>query len=396
MMYMRKIFALMFCVFFLVGSFIVVFNVALVSGLVADSWNTKMSMGQARWGLGVVEVDGKIYAIGGYDVNGCVGANECYDPVSDSWTFLTSMPTQRACFAIAAYDGKIYCIGGETRDVTGVRIDLGVNEVYDTVTDSWSTKEPLPVGGTYLHAGTVNGKIFVIVDHDVAAYDYSQDLYMYNPVTDVWTKKASMPDLSAPGVFITLAVVDDTIIVTSAYSLEDALNGRYGYKVMIYDTKTDTWRTGASVSSIVHFGAAGVTTGDYVPQKVYVIGLASGSDPSLLTNRVYDPTSDTWSHAKTMPTLRKGFGVAVVNDLIYVIGGYTSNDFSSFSGTTDPSALNEQYVPLGYDGDNSDNYELKPFSNYITAALVVIIIVTAVIILTLYSKREEKIKKTNY
>jgi N-acetylneuraminic acid mutarotase len=380
---------------FLVGSFIVVFNVALASDLVTDSWNTKMSMNQARWGLGVVEVAGKIYAIGGYAaIDSIVGTNECYDPVSDAWVFLTSMPTPRACFAIAAYNGKIYCIGGEIRDATGLRVDSR-NEVYDTVTDSWSIKESFPVSGSYLHAGTANGKIFVVVEHDISKLDYSQDLYMYDPVTDIWTKKATIPALSSPGVYNTLTVVNDEIIVTGDYSFEDALNARYDYKVMIYNTQTDVWRAGASGSKVAHFGAAGATTGVYAPQNVYVIGLTSVNNAPLLTNRVYDPVSSVWSYAKDMPTLRKGFDIAVVDDIIYVIGGYTSNDFSLFTGgTIVPIALNEQYVPIGYGGGGSSElYELKSVSSYLVAALVAIIIGGSVGILSLYSKREEKMQR---
>ncbi|MDR2719984.1 MAG: hypothetical protein LBC03_04180, partial [Nitrososphaerota archaeon] len=92
------------------------FNAALVSGLVTNSWSVKSSMSQARYGLGVVVLDDKIYAIGGYADDGVVGTNECYDPVSDTWAILASMPTPRACFAIAACQGKIYCMGGETLD----------------------------------------------------------------------------------------------------------------------------------------------------------------------------------------------------------------------------------------------------------------------------------------
>ena len=383
----------MFAVFFLVGSFIIIFNITPASGLTANSWTTKTSMNQARWGLGVVEAEGEIYAIGGCATNGYVAANERYDPMSDTWTLLTSMPTARSNFAIAAYQGKIYCIGGETRAETGIRTVLGLNEVYDTVTDSWSTKESLPTSGTNIHAGTVNGKIYVIVNHDVSTFNYSQDLYMYDPATDVWTKKASIPDISSPGDFNTLTVVGDKIIVTGDHNYDSALNARSDYKVMIYDTKLDQWYVGTSGSKVAHLGDVGATKGVNAPQKIYIIGLTSGNDPFVVTNRVYDPTSDTWSTAKEMATMRKGFGIAVVDDIIYVIGGYTSEDLSLFTTTITPSALTEQYIPLGY-GGSSDGPVTPSFSPYLIAAVVVIIIAVAAVTLYFYSAKEKKTKTT--
>jgi hypothetical protein len=40
-----------------------------------------------------------------------------------------------------------------------------------------------------------------------------------------------------------------------------------------------------------------------------------------------------------MPTARTDFGAAVVDDLLYVVGGWCDGEVSS---------LNEQYVPIGY------------------------------------------------
>jgi hypothetical protein len=52
-----------------------------------------------------------------------------------------------------------------------------------------------------------------------------------------------------------------------------------------------------------------------------------------------------------MPTNRASFGVAVVDDLLYIIGGYTPFPYSgSFTGYVPgvPLGINEQYVPIGY------------------------------------------------
>ncbi|MCL1976735.1 MAG: kelch motif-containing protein, partial [Candidatus Bathyarchaeota archaeon] len=94
--------------FFTSGTFVVAFNPVSASELVEDSWNTKAPMSEPRGGLGVVAVDGKIYAIGGQTNDGYVGTNERYDPKTDKWITLASMPTPRDHFAMVAYEGNPY------------------------------------------------------------------------------------------------------------------------------------------------------------------------------------------------------------------------------------------------------------------------------------------------
>src|SRR3990170_5621441 len=57
--------------------------------------------------------------------------------------------------------------------------------------------------------------------------------------------------------------------------------------------------------------------------------------------QVYHPESDTWSVGASMQTARWGLGVAVVNDMLYAIGG------SPFLYQPDV-AENAQYTPFGY------------------------------------------------
>jgi len=345
---MNKILAFMFLLIFINGLFITSFcSVSASSELVEDSWNTKTPMLQARAGLGVVAVADKIYAIGGYAADGyVVGTNECYDPKKDTWVTLKSMPTPRRSFAMAVYDEKIYCIGG-----SGVRphwanggnpyepiplLDLNVNEVYDPVTDSWSTKMSMPVEGSNLQAHVVGGKIFII--------DFYGNLFMYDVVKDSWTKQNSVPVDSYTYVHFSVAL--DNKILFYLVQYVPAVDVEHKIKFMLYDTKTDKWSEGNMPSVIAGYndvfapfasrGFAGITSGVFAPQKIYFFS-------SYNETLIYEPKGDIWSVTKAMPTNRGyGFGVAVVDDIFYIIGG-TLSDF-----LTPVCSVNEQYVPLGY------------------------------------------------
>jgi N-acetylneuraminic acid mutarotase len=343
---MRKSAALLLVLVFLTASSIIIAKPAFSSaGVAEDSWAAKAPMSQARAGLGVAVVNGKIYAIGGTTASGqyppdvsrgsFVGTNEEYDPTTDTWTTKASMPTPRDYFAIAAYQNKIYCIGGavgytvdEMYGVFYSYVTSGVNEVYDTVTDTWETRAPLPDDAMEIQAHVVNGKIYVM--------DWSY-VYVYDPAADSWTSKTRMPP-PYPESSPVSAVVGNKIIVTGEFAVKPYYDEVQ--KVMIYDTVTDSWSEGTSAPTIVICGAAGATTGVKAPKRVYVLG-------SL--NQVYDPEADAWATAAAMPTGRMDFGVAVVNDILYAIGGYyTESREAWLHGLVKPIAVNEQYIPIGY------------------------------------------------
>ena len=309
-----------------------------------DSWTSLESMLTARSGLGVAIVNNKIYAIGGTttsgfapsipgsavlgnnDIGGHVGINEEYDPATNKWTRKASMPTPRIVFATAVYQNKIYCIGGKT--VEGF---TAVNEVYDPEFDIWETKTSMPTARGWITANVVDNKIYVISGTSTEVYD---------PVTDTWTIKTSPPKVASFGGCIS-AVFENKIYVFGGLSEDQHYNLN-----QIYDTETDTWSAGTYPITSVDGGATAITTGVYAPKRIYVLGnpsnLRQGEEQTFV--RIYDPELDSWNLGVDIPTRRYNFGVAVLNDTIYAIGGHTYN----FPGNFAPNPANEQYTPASY------------------------------------------------
>jgi N-acetylneuraminic acid mutarotase len=332
---MRKTVALLLALFFLTASCVIVAKpVSSSAEIVENSWVSKAPMHVARSKLGVAVVNGMIYAIGGFSGNEFIGTNEEYNPSSDTWSFKASMPTPRASFGIAVYQNKIYCIGG----LAGVeqnpykRILSGANEVYNPVTDEWETKASMPTIKEGVTASVVGSKIYVI------GGDSSVN-YVYDPATNMWDTKASMPvtpHLSS-GWSCTSAVVDDKIHVIGL-----GINGAFHE---IYDPKTDNWSSGALKGTA--YASAGATTGVNAPKRMYLFSAEYANwelNPPSIINLIYDPESDSWDVGASMPTGRANAGVAVVNDELYVIGGATLE----IGMSTLASAANEQYTPVGF------------------------------------------------
>ena len=355
---MGRGFALVLVLVFLTISSIIVIVPVSGATVTENTWIAKAPMHQARCGLGVIAAEGKVYAIGGTTssdsfIEGVMGTNEQYDPTTDVWVYKASMPTPRAFFAIASYQNKIYCIGGavgmkllDERSGFYSIIDSNKVEVYDTLKDTWATKASMPTsGGIDISAQEINGKIYVTGNTYILVYD---------TINDSWidTGSTPMPRYSA--------VIDNKIIATNVHDVllpptSPYYGGSYpAQQVVIYDPEKNNLTQGKDGQIGIGGTAVGATTGVKAPKRVYVLGVASQKVPLLSVNQAYDPITDTWSEATSMPSFRTDFGVAVVNDTLYAIGGllisYTYDSTGKYikSSQATPTNINEQYIPLGY------------------------------------------------
>ena len=352
-MSMRKSLAPLLALFLLTASCVIVAKPVLSSTDVAEnSWASKAPMHQARSSLGAAAVNGKIYAIGGSTQSwvpfsrppGVVGTNEEYDPATDTWRGKMPMPTPREDFAIASYEGKIYCIGGYTANGS----ITGVNEVYDPATNNWETKTPMPTPRANLQANVVNGT-FYLIGGFISTYNVSNVIEVYDPATDKWTQKT--PSQYGSYGYAT-AALDGKIYVLSG-SLDNL-----GTKMnQIYDTQTDTWTLGSSAPSYFMHGCAIATTGVMAPKRIYVFDapcpdLATHPDAPLYSTQVYDPETDSWVAGADLPTGQVDAAVAIIDDIIYVIGGYRATYRDIYDWVYGPQiteyATNDQYTPFGY------------------------------------------------
>lgn len=324
-------------------------------------WITKTPIQQARGGLGVVSVEDKIYAIGG--ALNCVrnskastwkivNTTEEYNPQTDSWTTKNSMPTARVYFATVAYQNKIYCFGGligttkapymDTEILLPVSQWCNTSEVYDPLTDKWETKTPMPLTpDVQLTATVFDDKIFLI--GDIGA----QPLMVYNPATNQWNTTVSQSEsikqswnkalihayattgASTGDAQFTATTYNNNLYVFARGLFLSSTNAGF-----IYNSLNQSWTLGKPAPSEITGALAVTTSGVLAPKLIYC--------ESSTANYVYDPKNDSWQIGERLHTNRFDFGVAISNDKIYVVGGYSSDDLLSGVATT------EEYVPLGY------------------------------------------------
>ncbi len=275
------------------------------TGAPCDCWTNKAFMPTPRYSLGVADLNGTLYAVGGYQGFGRYpAAVEAYDPASDTWTTRASLPTPRSGLGAAVVDGILYAVGGF---VSGSGV-VGTVEAYDPATDTWTTKAAMPTARTNLGVAAIDGIMYA-----VGGQGGLTTLEAYDPATDTWTTKAPMPT----GRYrVGVAAVNGVLYAVGGTN--DL--GTAGEIVEAYDPVTDTWTTRAPMPSA--FAAAGAAAIDGILYAEY-----SGANAGYLkTLLAYDPATDAWTTKSPMPTYDTGdgmvyFGVAAVGGMFYAVGG---------------------------------------------------------------------------
>src|SRR5262249_45116415 len=120
---------------------------------------------------------------------------------------------------------------------------------------------------------------------------------VYNPSTNTWTTKASLPHVVGYG-NNGAAVIDGLIYV--AGGLSHAYSMRY---LQVYNPKTNTWvdkaplpLMGGGPDGGLSFGVSGAING-----KLYVLGHFVDAEDEAPAFLRYDPATNTWAFLPTPP-----------------------------------------------------------------------------------------------
>lgn len=203
---------------------------------VTNLWSPKASMGTARGDLALVTIGDKLYAVGGYGTNYDMTVagtlTEEYNPATDSWTTKASMKHPRGDLVGTALDGKLYAVGG-WNEVYPPKPTNHV-EVFDPVANTWTTAPSLNQARGDPAIGVKDGHIFIIGGETYSggvpcAADGSSlsacwvcgacipmhDVEMFDPATQTWTTMAPYPGSRFR---FTAAVANDVIFTFGGHT----------------------------------------------------------------------------------------------------------------------------------------------------------------------------------
>jgi N-acetylneuraminic acid mutarotase len=117
----------------------------------ADKWQSLPPMVEPRWGHRMVAHDGRLYVVGG---RGHSGRVLIYTPGKD-WSLGAEIPRRRDHLSVVEVGGKLWAIGGrDPRSITRV-------DIYDPATDSWQSGPELPHPTSGAAEVVVDGTIYI-------------------------------------------------------------------------------------------------------------------------------------------------------------------------------------------------------------------------------------------
>ncbi len=217
----------------------------------------------------------KLYVFGGLGGNS-ENKVQVYDPLTNSWSLKGNMPLGGSGAASTALiDGKVYYAGG-------IRIDHTVYETwrYDPGADTWTALAPPPLARNHAAAATDGKKLYIFGGRGPGSGDFNT---------------------TTPG-------FDDTLA---------------------YDPATNTWDSStfpASQLVKVPQRRGGMGKAVYFRGEFFVIGGETSTPnevPNNVYNRVdvYNPVTNTWRLEAALPTARHGIYPMKANGRIYVAAG---------------------------------------------------------------------------
>jgi N-acetylneuraminic acid mutarotase len=300
-------------------------TVTALSGVISGSdaltvtghWSATASLANARSGHAAVRLaDGRVLVLGGYEGSTVatayvIASAELYDPVAATWAPAADMPA--ACSGLTA----TLLQSGRVLAVCGAQAWL-----YDPLADSWSTAAS--PGGDHQWGAAV---LLASGDVLLVSGPKSDATEVYHPASDTWTAAGNLP--FALQSFTATRLGDGRVLVvggegTSATVILPVSQAG----AWLYDPGSNTWSAAAGMTgprsrhsaSLLADGSVLVAGGMDMERP----GWPPEVDTPLASAERYDPATDTWLTAASLPETRYFHtGTTLPSGQVLVVEGTT-------------------------------------------------------------------------
>jgi 3-mercaptopyruvate sulfurtransferase SseA/N-acetylneuraminic acid mutarotase len=287
-----------------------------------------VSLPRNLYGLSAVynDADGLIYLFGGSSVIPFIGASDrayVFTPAAmggPAIAEIASLPLARTRCGGVALKGKIYCLGGE--DLNNVILDEVLE--YDPNLNAWVVVESMNLPRLGVKGAVANGRIYMAggISEDGGS-DFTTGLVeSYDPDNHLegWTGEGEM---TIPRSHCFMESVDDVIYMLGGYKgpRNLAVNSINFLNAVEYRPDRRVFRT--ALPAPLHSGGTAELNG-----KIYLFG---GNQSGTVTSKVlvYDPVADVYTEMDPIPygPVRDA-GVVAIGGRALVFGGAADHSLS--------------------------------------------------------------------
>ena len=286
------------------------------------TWKTLPSMEVARSHAPTVNYDNKIYVFGGGGPN-FSSLDSCvyYNPDKNSWVDIKPMPTKRSGTAAFLVGEKIYVVGGGFKKPDGNFQFLKTVEIYDPNTDSWECGPDLLQPHDYPASTLIDETIYILGGHHPDAclggpktdpgFDFCE---RWSPGNDSWEQ---LPPLPTPRFAASAIYLNEKIYTCGGVAFTPEGFNNFDF-FENYSFDTNQWEKDNELS--LPWPAAGHGMCN-VDGNIFFFG---GYSTDNIHNRaaICLPNQINWTRLPDMPVARAAMGVSVLNNTIYLIGGW--------------------------------------------------------------------------
>ena len=281
-----------------------------------SGWSRVSSLPAVRSRLAATSVDGRLYAIGGYDgsYQSTVYENDLRQP-GRGWQSVSNLPAVRGYLAAASVNGKLYAIGGYDGSAYQATVHM-----YDPLqpAQGWQSVSNLPAACSRLAAASVCGRLYAIGGYDGS---YQSAVYEYDPSQPAqgWQSVSNLPAARAD---LAAASVHGRLYAIGGYD-----GSAHQSTVFAYDPlqPAQGWQSVSNLPAARSRLAAASVWG-----KLYAIaGINGGSFYSTVFE--YDPLRPArgWQSVSGLPAAWADLAGADVNGRLYAVGGWRGSHQST-------------------------------------------------------------------
>ena len=192
---------------------------------------------------------------------------------------------------------------------------------YDPAYDRWGYGTRLPEPRHHLALVSSNGYLYGVggfARNRNGGWQMRPDCWRLDALDGAWEVMRPMPHPRGEAASVRLG---GFIHVAGGRAPSGSRNREWSDHIdtdehWFYDASDDRWRQAAPLPTARNSSAGAVVNG-----VLYVIGGRTVNDGNTDAVEVYDPMSDRWNRARPMPKAQGGLAAAVLNGKIYAFGG---------------------------------------------------------------------------